>query len=473
MCGLIGKAGFTGRLGLSDMFEEAMTLIRHRGPDAEGVKVFTDGTVFGHTRLSIIDLDDRSNQPFEDESDITLIYNGELWNYKELRKELEDAGEFFRTESDTEVVARLLSIDGVQALKRFQGMFAVAWKKGDFGDTYIARDRFGEVPLHYSPSGYFASEIKPLLTLGCNPKDIKWVEPGTVIKFHQGKVSQNRWYRPQTRPITYGMPRAAAELFYKIKQGTEERLIGDVPMAVLLSGGIDSSAVAFHAAKQSVGLAYTAVFEDGSADHKAARLVAEKLNLQLVEVKVPAPSADDLKAVVRHIEMPHKAQVEIGWACLFLARAMMDDGIKVVLSGEGSDELWASYGMSYHGIQRDGWDGFRQKTFVGQHRKNFARCNKIFMSHGVECRLPFLNTELAEFALSLPESAVKKGTNPKAVMSQAYEAALPESICNRKKVAFQDKGGLGLKDFIAQEVSDDAKAMYLKEFNEAFMGVKA
>ena len=125
------------------------------------------------------------------------------------------------------------------------------------------------------------------------------------------------------------------------------------------------------------------------------------MGIELREVMIPLPSSADLSTVIRCIEMDCKAQVEIGWPCLRLAQAMRADGFKVTYSGEGSDELWASYGFAYHALKTQDWHAYRKDLFLSQARKNFARCNKVFMAHCVECRLPFLNTALVEYALSL------------------------------------------------------------------------
>jgi asparagine synthase (glutamine-hydrolysing) len=224
-----------------------------------------------------------------------------------------------------------------------------------------------------------------------------------------------------------------------------------------------------------------------------------------VEVPVPLPTRRDLADVVRRIEMPYKAQVEIGWPCLHLAREMQASGFKVSFSGEGSDELWASYGFSYHVLSRTfsgrkvfggpaaewneeqerTWCEYRRGLFTAQHAKNFARCNKVFMAHGVECRLPFLHTELVEFALSVPvdvtvvRNAGRGPSKQKAVMYEAWDGLVPDEIVRRHKVAFQD--GLGLKDAIACEFGWDdtgrrasggdngsARAFYNEIFKEVY-----
>jgi asparagine synthase (glutamine-hydrolysing) len=235
---------------------------------------------------------------------------------------------------------------------------------------------------------------------------------------------------------------------------------------------------------------YTAVHDPASLDLRCARLVADQLEMKLVEVEVPAPTADDLAETVRRIEMPSKAQTEIAFACLHLARAMAEDGIKVVFSGEGSDEMWASYNNAWHSIDRLGWFEYRRSAFVGQHRKNFARCNKVFMAYGVECRLPFLHPPLVDFALRLGRGAVfgppptaltnKRSTAPKEdysvsggkekmVLRQSFVGDLPDRVVGRDKLAFQT--GAGLIKASAAAVADPQR-FYRAEYARAYPGVK-
>jgi asparagine synthase (glutamine-hydrolysing) len=265
---------------------------------------------------------------------------------------------------------------------------------------------------------------------------------------------------------------AALHVRALVGEGVREREIADVPVCTLLSGGIDSAAVAHHLAASFPQLvAYIAVYDKQSRDLRCAREVAEMCGVELVEVPVEVPSADDLARVVGVIEMPHKAQIEIGWACLALARRMHADGFKVTFSGEGSDELWASYGFAYHALKTQNWHTYRRDLFTGQHRKNFARCNKIFMAHSIECRLPYLNTNLVEYAISLDRNAVQDGkSKPKAVIQEAYAGLLPKSITARPKLAFQD--GMGIKRQIAQVLPDPAR-FYRAEYRTAFRGVAA
>lgn len=453
MCGIAG--------GIGDAREEALTLLAHRGPDAAGI-VQVGPFWLAHTRLAIQDLDSRSNQPFE-RGGIHLVYNGELWNRDDLRDDLEAEGEEFFTTGDTEVVAAALDLWGLDALPRFRGMFVVAWTDGE--KLWIARDRFGEVPCHLRPANpfVFASELKALCGL-TKKKGGTWLGPGEALEVTaKTKPKRITWYRPDVVRES-GSP--ADSVRSHLENGVRDRLIADVPVCTLLSGGVDSSAIAAILSATFPDLvAYTAVMDPKGSDLKNARLVAEYLEIELREVAVPQPTADDLAETVRVIEQPHKAQVEIAWACLALARAIEADGFKVTYSGEGSDELWASYGFAYHGIKKHGYLGFRRRLIHDQHRKNFARANKVFMRHGVECRLPFLDTGLVECALGLRKSEVSSKRSDKAVLQEAVTDLLPKKIVDRPKVAFQD--GCGLKKVCASAVSNPVR-YYNAEFKKAF-----
>jgi asparagine synthase (glutamine-hydrolysing) len=507
MCGVAGAVGPNAE-HKSAWMEQAL---QHRGPDSHGFWRKRDMALV-HTRLSIMDPDRRSDCPYQT-GDTTLVWNGELWNHEALRGLLEV--EEWRTTGDTETAARWLDAFGVVRLDDLEGMFALAWEQD--GEVYLARDRFGEIPLHLAPVGRsdkieaneiadgwaFASEVKALLAAGADPLQVRWVEPGTYVKLRKLPTGRwlaepHRWYDAPVKPWSgAGLDAegqrtvAAVKLRDRIGDATVERGVhADVPVCTLLSGGIDSSAVAYHLKEVVPNLvAYTAVLDPKGVDLRRAREVADHLEIELREVPVPTPSGADLEDVVRRIEMPFKAQVEIGWSCLHLARAIEAGGFKVCFSGEGADELWASYGFTYHAMKRSDfdWHEYRKALFVGQHRKNFARCNKIFMAHGVECRLPFLHTPLVEFGLSLPFHAVADGLNParatrfepaenrqrgvpKAIMRRAYAGLLPASVLERKKLAFQDGNGTkaAITASLAGEGVANAKSFYLRAYKEAY-----
>lgn len=475
MCGLIGGAVPAA------VVEAALPAIAHRGPDAS--RAATAGAwTLGHTRLAIQDLTDAATQPWHLDGCV-VTYNGEAWQPDELRALT--SGHQWQTSSDTEPIAVLLATAGRAALRHLdRAMFALAWVDAA-GRAHLARDRYGEVPLHIGRTRaggiVWASEIAALLELGAVPASVRWVEPGTVITIDgdgQTVLSVDRWApAPDLSTVLLDPDDAAAQVRAWLARGVVDRLTSDAPVAVLASGGLDSSAVIGFARtmRPDVDLvAYTAVHDPRSADLRHARQVCDRWDVPLVEVPVPAPTATDLAETVQVIEMPHKAQVEIGWACLHLARAIAGDSRRVVLSGEGSDELWASYGMSYHGVKARGWHEHRAGQFTGQHRKNFARTNKVFMRHGVEARLPFLDQALVELALRLPEHTVRTAgdgrRHAKAVLAQACRDVVAPTTAWRAKVAFQTGARL---DTAAAAAVADPKTFYATTHRTHLKGAPA
>jgi asparagine synthase (glutamine-hydrolysing) len=387
-----------------------------------------------------------------------MVFNGTIWNYQELRARLNIDT---KTSGDTEVLCAILDRYGIRGLDMVEGMFAIAFTQGD-GIT-IVRDRHGEVPLHYSLlDGLFPS---------FSGQTIKMLEPGTYIKVTSDfKVEEGTWYNIRNHirhTEDWNFSDSKASVHRDIVMGSYERTVSDVPVACLLSGGIDSAITTLVASQHIPDLVtYTAVHNENSKDLKSAREVAKYLGVELREVKVKPPSVDDINDVINTIEMPYKAQVEIGYPCVQLAQRIHEDGFKVIMSGEGSDELWASYGMSYHGIKDKGWTDYRIGLFGSQHRKNFSRCNKIFMRYGIECRLPFLNTQLVETALGLRQDLVWDGkSRPKAVLQEAFRGLLPDDIIDRKKVAFQD--GMGIKS-LYEDVVETPKTYYTTQYKNTF-----
>jgi len=476
VCGIAG--GACTRVEL----DRALRAIEHRGPDGSGIVPGGD-YLLGHVRLAVQDLTEAAAQPFTAGRTV-VTFNGEAWQPARLRALVEDTHiggplpDGWISTGDTEPVAHLLDRCGVEALPIIRGMFALAWVGRD-GDLYLARDAYGEIPLHLgrTRSGryVYGSEIRAVLALGAVPASVQWVPPGYYVRIFEGgrQARLHRWYAEhRLDPIEADTSTAAREVRDHLDRGVRDRLIADVPVTLLCSGGLDSGAALglALAAGQKIDAVYTAVHDPKSRDLHCARQTADLFGVELREVPVPAPDADALAALVRKIELPHKAQVEIAVACDALARRMAADGVKVVLSGEGSDELWASYGMAYHGIARYGWHAYRSDLFTGQHRKNFPRTNKVFMAHGIEARLPFLDPGLARYAMRLTQDAVTaKGRHPKAVLAEAVRDLLPADLRLRPKVAFQKGARL---DTAASRAVPDPRAFYAAEFRTAFRGAK-
>lgn len=437
----------------------AVAALEHRGPDHAATLVHAE-VGLGHTRLAIQDLDDRSNQPYK-AGPVAISFNGEIFNADALREAVQQRipGHQWSTDGDTEPLAWAIATLGAkETLTLIDGMFALAWSdERQPGVLHLARDRMGEIPLHVHRKTpvVAASEIKAFTALGRSGVGVVDVGAGQWWQIRENQITVSQWATLAARPDTsWTLDTASRELRSRLRRSVRRRSVADVPVCTLLSGGVDSAAITAEIASINPNVvAYTAKFDPRSRDLRCARETAHYLGIDLVEVDIPPPTAADLDATVSTLELAFKAQVEIGWACLHLARAIRADGHRVVYSGEASDELWGSYGNSFFGIRDKGWYRYRRELFAAQARKNFPRVNKAFMSASVEARLPFCDPDVVQLGLSLPEHAVRDGKNkPKAVLQHAYLGDLPTSVTTRPKVAFQD--GLGLKAAIAERITD-------------------
>ena len=378
MCGIMGGIGpATAQLD-EPTLAAALSAIRHRGPDAGKVARPT-GAVLGHRRLSIIDLDPRSDQPMQ-RGDLTIVFNGEIYNYRELRRTLEASGQTFRTTSDTEVLLAAFERDGIDCLERLEGMFAFAVFDRASRTLTLARDRFGEKPLFYLQrprAVWFASEIRPLWTIANGGleeddtalslyfrfsyvpaplapfKDMAQLEPGTAltVRFDDLTPRTVRYFDPHrlSAPPTGRLPdyrAAVAELRTRLADSVGARLeAADVPVGTLLSGGIDSSIVTAlaHKVYGRPTNAYSLGFPDDPDfdESRYARAVAERLPTMRHRV-VPARVGDILDyadTVFDRLSEPLADASLLPTA--YLCRHI---GEKVVLGGDGADELFGGYG---------------------------------------------------------------------------------------------------------------------------------
>lgn len=437
MCGIAGTFG-----GGAKEARGMLKRIEHRGPDGMGLHQ-ADRAIHGHVRLALVDLSDASSQPFIGRSSC-LSFNGEIWNFKELRQELQDEGFAFKTSGDTEVLCALLERHGILcALKKLDGMFAFAWTDKD-GQTWLARDSFGKVPLYVAKIGsafYWASERKAF-PKGMNPVS---VPAGHAFNFQSCKW--HKWYTlPDSKSIS------SFEVLSKLKAGVAKRMTADAPVCCLISGGLDSSLILSLAREHHSDLtAFTAVFDRHSEDAKSARRLCAELGVALVEVPITF-DAKSIEEAMRCIEIPSKAQIEIAVLCLPLAREISRRGFKACLSGEAADELFGGYGtfcIKAASASDTEVKQLRRESLAKMARGNFIRCNKAFMSAGVECRLPFMEQDLVESVIQLGKHDSPAG---KGLLKKASESVLPQWIIKRTKDTFQ--GGSGISDAIARQIAN-------------------
>ena len=422
MCGINGfiSATYTGDQKLS-MVRSMNACLAHRGPDNDGT--WHDETIcLGHRRLSIIDLSPEGNQPFfSTDRRYVIVYNGELYNYKELKLELQraahgstDAAYFFKTASDTEVILAGYIRWGTKCLDYFNGMYAFAIYDTLTKKLVLARDRIGVKPLYYyyGDEGFvFSSEVRPILKSGIKTfslnreviaeyamyqtvfapntivKGVKMLMPGHYAEYEQGKATVTQYYTPKVKAASEALPyeqtcRKVREL---LAHSVQQRLVADVPFGAFLSGGIDSSAVVglmSQVSSEKIQTFNVSFDESDFSESKYARLIAGKFNTQHHEIKLrPEDFLKQLPEALAAIDHPSGD----GPNTYIVSKATKEAGVTMALSGIGGDELFAGYDVfkRMHGLQKKSWlnalPAFARKTagYAIRRQKRSVSGNKI------------------------------------------------------------------------------------------------
>ena len=357
----------------------------HRGPDAEGI--FMDGEVgLGHRRLSIIDLSEAANQPFEDASGrYTIIFNGEIYNYAEIKPSLSDYP--FRTHGDTEVILAGYIKWGAESLSRLRGMYTfVIWDKQE-RELFIARDRLGVKPLYYyhdKDQFVFASEVRAILTTGLVKRKIdqaamaeyfryqsigfpfspvegiRQIEAGSWMRIKNGQIQTRKYWDPTAANYNFDFT-STKDVQRKVRdlmlQSVKRRLVSDVPVGAFLSGGIDSSAVVGLMVEAGDPSPYTfnISFDESAYDEsKYADVIAKKFNTRHVQVRMkPEVMLGELTNALDAMDTPSGDGINT----YVVSKAIHKEGIRVALSGVGGDELFAGYPIfeNYIKLQQKNW----------------------------------------------------------------------------------------------------------------------
>lgn len=377
MCGIAGIAALDPRRPVDAAPVHAMLeRLRHRGPDDGGVHA-EPGVVLGHRRLSIIDLAGGHQPLFGQRRSTVVVANGEIYNYRELARELESRGHVFRTASDTEVAAHAYDEWGLDALDRMDAMLALALWDGERRRLVLARDRMGEKPLYWTLADgllLFASELTALLVHPavrpaldpralsaylaleyvpaplCMVAGVRKLEPGTYLVLEDGRVEVRPFWRvPAWAPTRLAYPEAVERLRQLLDRAVASRLVSDVPLGVFLSGGLDSSTIAAFAACHGAVETFSIGFEEASFDERAyARQVAERLGTTHHERVLRG--ADMPALVPRLAELLDEPLGDASIVPTALLSGFARERITVALGGDAGDELFAGYPM--HQAQR-------------------------------------------------------------------------------------------------------------------------
>ena len=373
MCGIVGFIN----CGNIHELQEAVSVIKHRGPDYQGVKWFDKyNSGLGHARLSIIDLSSAGQQPMYDKNTGNwIVFNGEVYNYQTIREELISIGLNFYSSSDTEVVLKAYGVWGKEAINRFNGMFAFAIYNENSNDVFVCRDRLGIKPLYYYKKGnqiIFASEIKSILECSyykkepdlyaiqtpvhfqASPKtgfkDVFKLEAGHCFTFRYGELLIEKYWdiHPTEENISY--EQAFEELDYLLNDSIKLQMISDVPIGALLSGGLDSSIISVLMQKNMSQALNTFTIKFKKEDLKRqgnvddsyyAKKLANQFGFNHHEITIEPDIADLLPKMIWHLDEPIADPAAIN--TYLISKEAESNGIKVLLSGMGADEFFSGY----------------------------------------------------------------------------------------------------------------------------------
>ncbi len=542
MCGICGIYNLYGKKPIEEkVIEKMLYAIRHRGPDGERAYV-NERVGLGFNRLSFLDLSGGMQPLFNETKEISMVCNGEIYNYRELKADLVKKGHTFRTGTDVEVIIHLYEEYGTEFPKMLNGQFAIALYDGRTESFYLVRDHVGICPLFYTIADnriIFASEIKGILEYPGIERKLNMKAVDQLMNF-PGMVSPNTFFkniysmepghmlciRPEQEPVNEEFwdlcyeaeEEDKGEAYYVehlrelLKEAISRRLIADVPIGFYVSGGLDSSIVACYIGKFLLDSYYSFSAEIGSADLDESRfqkMVKECVSSEHYSVKVGEEEIwKHLSDVIYHAESAVKESYDV--AAFLLSELVSKSPAKAVLTGQGSDEyfcgyvgymvdlfrnmqkgqmtkeecevnerLWGDpyfrfernhpeirrvYGQIYHPDLRCEMDSFsavaespidvnKVRGLSSQKRRSYIdnklrlsdhllteHGDRMFFSHSVEGRHPFLDTELISFVKTIPDKYKLKGVNEKYILKKAGEGIVPEPILKRKKFPFQAPG---------------------------------
>ncbi len=473
MCGFVGS--FEIKTSTEALREQMLAMakkLRHRGPDWSGIYT-GDHAMLAHERLAIVD-PLSGNQPlFSSDGTVVLAVNGEIYNHREIRARYAESYSF-KTQSDCEVILALYQDKGADFLEDLNGIFAFALYDTK-RDTYlVARDHIGIIPLYqgWDDAGryYVASELKALEGI-CT--EIREFPPGSLLRSETGKVET--WYRRDWMEYeaVADAPCDIPALRASLEAAVKRQLMSDVPYGVLLSGGLDSSIIAAVTAKFAARriesgdqqeawwprLHSFAIGLEGSPDLSAAQKAADHIGTVHHEIHFTVQEGlDAIRDVIYHLETYDVTTVRASTPMYLLSRAIKSMGIKMVLSGEGSDELFGGYLYFHKAPDAKQLHEETVRKLGKLHLYDCLRANKSLAAWGVEGRVPFLDKEFIDTAMRINPAEKLSGRSgggrmEKWVLREAFKDLLPDEITWRQKEQFSDGVGYSWIDSLKERCS--------------------
>jgi asparagine synthase (glutamine-hydrolysing) len=479
MCGIV--CAFDIKQSARELRPQVLQMskkLRHRGPDWSGI-FSNEKAILAHERLSIVDPESGKQPLYSKDGKLVLAVNGEIYNHQEIRKQFEGKYEFL-TKSDCEVILALYSAKGPDFLEDLNGIFAFALYDIEKNVFLIGRDHIGIIPLYqgWDKSGtyYVASELKAL--------------EGQCTKIEEFLPGQY-YYSPDGKPATWytrdwmeydsvkNNETRIDVLRQALEDAVERQLMSDVPYGVLLSGGLDSSIISAIAKKYAPKriesgnkqdawwpqLHSFAVGLEGSPDLIAARKVADHIGTIHHEIHFTVQEGlDAIRDVIYHIETYDVTTIRASTPMYLLARVIKSMGVKMVLSGEGADEIFGGYLYFHKAPNAEEFHKETVRKLDKLHLYDCLRANKSLASWGVEGRVPFLDKEFLDVAMRLnpKDKMAGNGKIEKWILRKAFEKYMPESVTWRQKEQFSDGVGYNwidtLKELTSRSVTDEQMA---------------
>lgn len=449
--------------------------VRHRGPDWNGIHCGKN-VLLAHERLAIVD-PASGNQPiYSKDKSLILAANGEIYNHQELRKKL-DSNYLFQTNSDCEIILALYSEKGIDFIDDLNGIFGFVLYDENNDEYLVARDHMGIIPLYmgWDKHGtfYISSELKALEGI-CNKIEV--FPPGHYLSSKEGGLKQ--WY---TRDWMYydnvkDNETNLDHLQSALEKAVHRQLMSDVPYGVLLSGGLDSSITSALAKKYSKKriesndekaawypqLHSFAVGLKGSPDLKAAKKVADHIDSIHHEITFTIQEGlDAIRDVIYHLETYDVTTIRASTPMYLMARVIKSMGIKMVLSGEGADEIFGGYLYFHKAPNAEEFHNETVRKLEKLYQYDCLRANKSLAAWGIEGRVPFLDKEFIDVAMRLNpnDKMIKSDKMEKWVLRKSFEKYLPESVAWRQKEQFSDGVGYNwidsLKELVEKKISNE------------------
>lgn len=485
MCGIVGIFQIKQQSG--ELRQKALKMsqkLRHRGPDWSGIYV-GGSAILAHERLSIVDPQSGGQPLYTPDKKQVLAVNGEIYNHRQIRADYANRYEF-QTGSDCEVILALYREKGIRFLEELNGIFAFALYDEERDEFLIARDPIGVIPLYIGKDSqgliYVASELKALEGF-CD--EYEPFLPGHYYWSKEGKMT--RWYTRDWMEYDAVKNNASSvsELHDALEAAVQRQLMSDVPYGVLLSGGLDSSVISAIAKKYSAKRIETdgqssawwpqlhsfAVGLKGAPDLAKAREVAEHIGTVHHEINYTIQEGlDAIRDVIYYIETYDVTTVRASTPMYLLARVIKSMGIKMVLSGEGADEVFGGYLYFHKAPDAKAFHEETVRKLSKLYLYDCLRANKSLSAWGVEGRVPFLDKEFLDVAMRLaPESKMCSGnTIEKKIVREAFADMLPYNVAWRQKEQFSDGVGYNwidtLRAITAEAVSDEQMAHATERF---------